>query len=207
MSDTEKDQSMSKPATMTLVCCTVLGVTATLSAAADTVLDAHSASSTAREGVFILNAASAKIGEGKLVLSGVRGNVLAFEPDVRPPVGVSELAERFLARWSTTEHSINPAAFLMSHSLTSDEAYRTLTLQIDQPVKNGLDEWIFEVGPMADQPRDFPTLTMELPDVTVTVVMAHSPQEFALGHVCGPWTPEALKGHAEVAESVAGDAR
>ncbi|MFZ9965360.1 MAG: hypothetical protein ACO3IN_00040 [Steroidobacteraceae bacterium] len=198
---------MSKPATMTLVCCTVLGVTATLSAAADTVLDTHSASSTAREGVFILNAASAKIGEGKLVLSGVRGNVLAFETDVRPPVGVSELAERFLARWSTTEHSINPAAFLMSHSLTSDEAYRTLTLQIDQPVKNGLDEWIFEVGPMADQPRDFPTLSMELPDVTVTVVMSHSPQEFALGHVCGPWTPEALKGHAEVAESVAGDAR
>ncbi len=169
------------------------------SVTADSHLESIS-SGTSREGVFVLNAAIAKVREGKLVLSGVRTNVLAFEPDVRPPVGVSESAERFLTRWSTTGHSINPAAFLMSHSLTADEAYRTLTLQIDKPVMNGLDEWTFEINPVADRQHDFPTPSMELRDVTVTVVMSHSPQEFALGHVCGPWTPETLKGHAEVAE-------
>lgn len=154
----------------------------------------------AREGIFVLKAARASISSGKLLLAGIGTNVLALEPTVKPPAGVSESADRFLERWTKTDHSMTPTALLMSHTVTSADAYRTLSLQIDRPTKGNAGEWLFDVAAVDGKENDFPDRMMDLTDVTITVAMSHSPEEFELGHVCGPWTPELLKSHKDISK-------
>ena len=147
---------------------------------------------------FNLQAKSAVVSEGKLTLEGVSPVVFAVESGAETAYGVTESSNRFLERWAELDHDIRPHGVLftsgkpVTNGESHDGAYRALKFDIDNPMRDGDADWVFEIDHVEGAADVFKEPRVIEP-VMLTIVMAHTPEEVAAGRVCGPWDVSDLR--------------